>query len=325
MRCLNTRKAYREVGGTKFPYTHPCGYCKSCRINKREEWVLRMVLEYRQTPETYFVTLTYKQEDLPWSEPDDQGVIAPTLDKTDVQRFFKRLRKRVPGTQSIRYFLAGEYCAGHRPHYHALVYVNGKFPIKTDKHFNVIDSPVHQAWYCDTRVDCIPLLGEDDATKVARYIGGYIVKHANTPERAERHFNDGRLPEFSVQSRRPGIGFTAVEALADATRRKGILRDGSALVSGHTGDRLDTHLLRVGRKKLNMGRRLREKFLDALGTDDRSEISKAIDLQSKMVAKALSQDTDVELLQNLEDYHRATKKEIQHVRSKALPRPNRPR
>ncbi|WNK14050.1 MAG: replication initiator protein [Microvirus sp.] len=60
-----------------------------------------------------FTTLTYRDADL----PVDGG-----LDKEEVQRFWKRLRKQVE-PQKIRYYACGEYGEStFRPHYHVIIF-----------------------------------------------------------------------------------------------------------------------------------------------------------------------------------------------------------
>lgn len=57
-----------------------------------------------------FITLTYNQDNLPENR---------SVDKTELQRFFKRLRKKV----NFRYFACGEYGKQrNRPHYHAIIF-----------------------------------------------------------------------------------------------------------------------------------------------------------------------------------------------------------
>lgn len=63
--------------------------------------------------ENSFLTLTYNPENLP---PDWN------LQKTDFQKFMKRLRERYPGRE-ISYLMCGEYGERYaRPHYHACLF-----------------------------------------------------------------------------------------------------------------------------------------------------------------------------------------------------------
>jgi hypothetical protein len=59
-----------------------------------------------------FVTLTYDDDHLPNDEE---------LKKNDLQRYFKRLRKRING--QMKYYACGEYGERmNRPHYHAIIF-----------------------------------------------------------------------------------------------------------------------------------------------------------------------------------------------------------
>ena len=91
----------------------PCGQCMACRLNKQREKAMRIGHELQYHKESVFITLTYDPEHLP-----ENG----SLVKSDVQKFLKRLRKRL-GVERVRYFLCGEYGElGNRPHYHLIVF-----------------------------------------------------------------------------------------------------------------------------------------------------------------------------------------------------------
>lgn len=88
----------------------PCGKCIMCRKGKVNEWAYRLCLEKSIWKDASFITLTYNEENLP-----ENGLLV----KSDLQKFFKRLRKYV----DVRYFACGEYGSQFgRPHYHAIVF-----------------------------------------------------------------------------------------------------------------------------------------------------------------------------------------------------------
>lgn len=95
----------------------PCGKCAGCLKDKRKDWCNRMALElFAHDGVGSFVTLTYRDP------------APPCLVKSDVQKFFKRLRNvnrdfGVGLPSQLRYFACGEYGKKHhRPHYHAVVF-----------------------------------------------------------------------------------------------------------------------------------------------------------------------------------------------------------
>lgn len=87
---------------------------------KSREWIFRIKQEAKHSSSAYFVTLTYDDAYLIWSE---SGV--PTLSKQDVKDYIRALRKtqkKKGDLSTIRYFLAGEYAPEtHRPHYHIIL------------------------------------------------------------------------------------------------------------------------------------------------------------------------------------------------------------
>jgi len=99
---------------TGSPYIEvPCGKCIACRIQRTNEWVTRIMHEF----ETFkkigcFITLTSKDEELKYGKifnnncnniygfnlynnSDSNSIQYATLNKADLQKFFKRLRKNL--------------------------------------------------------------------------------------------------------------------------------------------------------------------------------------------------------------------------------------
>lgn len=91
----------------------PCGKCAACRRQRANEWTVRIVHEMASYEDSVFLTLTYDDERL----PADGNV-----DKAELAKFWKRLRKRVD-PRKIKYYACGEYGSLYgRPHYHAIVF-----------------------------------------------------------------------------------------------------------------------------------------------------------------------------------------------------------
>jgi len=86
----------------------------SCRLHYREEWTLRLLHESQYWDSCIFFTLTYDDKHLPDNE---------SLSISDLQKFFKRLRKRLKKERKIAYYASGEYGDKHdRPHYHVIMF-----------------------------------------------------------------------------------------------------------------------------------------------------------------------------------------------------------
>lgn len=91
----------------------PCGKCLNCRIARAREWSIRIMHEVDYHPANVFATLTYDDDHLPSDN---------SLKKSDLSRFWKRLRKDL-GDRRIKYFGCGEYGERFgRPHYHAIIF-----------------------------------------------------------------------------------------------------------------------------------------------------------------------------------------------------------
>lgn len=90
----------------------PCLHCIACRMSYSREWSTRLLHEASYHRKSCFITLTYSDENLPQNG---------SLDKSELQRFIKRLRFAL-GDQKIKYFACGEYGDdSDRPHYHAII------------------------------------------------------------------------------------------------------------------------------------------------------------------------------------------------------------
>lgn len=171
----------------------PCGQCMACRLNKSRDWATRCVLEAKMHEQNCFITLTYDDAHL----PSDYG-----LQKKDFTNFIKRLRKNTGA--KIRYYAAGEYGDLYsRPHYHACIF--GWKPddlvLYTVRNgINLyLSETLLKAWQYQGYVTV-----GDVTFESAAYVARYVTKKI-TGDRAEEYYC-GRQPEYTVMSRRPGIG-----------------------------------------------------------------------------------------------------------------------
>lgn len=99
------------------PLLLPCGRCSGCRLDRAKAWALRCSHEATNWERSSFLTLTYRDADLP---PNG------TLQYPDFQKFMKRLRiylKRDHGIKRVSYYMCGEYGEQlSRPHYHCILF-----------------------------------------------------------------------------------------------------------------------------------------------------------------------------------------------------------
>lgn len=183
---------------------HACGQCMNCRINRRRQWTARILLEglshEAQGLPVAWVTLTYSDDNLPLCARGS-GPILATLCPGDLQSLWKRMRKHLG---AFRYFAVGEYGdRTFRPHYHALVF--GLEAVFVEEYLQRDWESRHghtrtRPWRM-SEGSFRP--SDDTATARAAYCAHYVTKKMNGHDDPRL---EGRHPEFTRMSRRPGIG-----------------------------------------------------------------------------------------------------------------------
>lgn len=243
-------------------YSYPCGKCAACLITRRQEWTFRLLLELREYEYSYFITLTYDDSHLP-----EGG----NLLKRDAQLFLKRLRKRVG---KFRYFLCGEYGEKYgRAHYHAIIMSKEDFNLEfgTDKkgQIVIVNSAFHKAWSLDNRsigiVDVAVIPGREDQRRIASYVAGYVLKKLGV----ERE--DSLEKEFTLMSRKPGIGFKQLSGIVSAVERYST----KPIEAGGENESI-LYMVRFDGKKWPVSRTLRNEMIKQMGGDIRSDDEKRI-------------------------------------------------
>lgn len=161
-------------------YDVPCGKCSHCIKLRVSQWTFRLKQERKRSSSCLFTTLTYNDDFIPASK---EGYYS--LQKSDLQNFFKRLRK-YPDSKNLKYFAVGEYGSRfQRPHYHAILY-------------NTTSDDVRSAWSFQGQeigfVDAEPIKHDGGLLYCVSYIQG-LKPHEN------------RLPEFSLMSKHLGANY----------------------------------------------------------------------------------------------------------------------
>lgn len=166
----------RDIYGK--PVKVPCGSCITCRRTQATWWSHRIQHDVSALDRlgigSSFVTLTIESE------------TTPILRKSDLQKFFKRLRKRCPD-YPFRYVAIGDYGeTTFRPHYHALLL---GFP---PEHA----SAVRKSWK----------FGFADIEPIAAGNINYVVRYmqAQTPSQRQKFVDAGLQEPFSLKSRSIG-------------------------------------------------------------------------------------------------------------------------
>lgn len=193
----------RNSSFNAIPIRLPCGQCIGCRLERSRQWAVRCMHEKSLYDDNVFLTLTYNNDHLPADG---------TLVKRHLVLFMKRLRK-LKGA-GVRFYACGEYGeTTRRPHYHLLLF-NCDFE---DKRFYKNAKRGERLYTSEICSRLWPMgysvLGSVDFDSCA-YVARYIMEKRNGLL-AEKHYNwvdhDGVchsvIPEFTVMSRRPGIGW----------------------------------------------------------------------------------------------------------------------
>jgi len=107
----------------------PCGQCLECRSLSQNSWVTRLGFDlkdlYSRGGVAVFLTFTYNNECLPWSDFGFKGFArVPVFQRKDELSFLNKLKVytyRKYGKGSYKYFFCAEYGKfTKRPHYHGL-------------------------------------------------------------------------------------------------------------------------------------------------------------------------------------------------------------
>lgn len=201
-----------------------CGKCYNCRIKRITGWSFRIQEELKVSNTAYFITLTYDTHHVPIIG----GRYPMTLQKTDLQAFFKRLRyydsefktnyhpkaKKWDEPKKIKYYACGEYGGKkNRPHYHLIL-------------FNVIDiNSIYKAW--STAIvergitvgfhpfGIIDIDDDVNATNI-EYVLKYICKEDKGIGKSK---NDFRNTEFSLMSKGLGKDWITIDIETFYNRR----------------------------------------------------------------------------------------------------------
>lgn len=258
--------------------TVPCGKCIGCRLTYAKGWAIRCMHERQMHEDSCFVTLTFDEDHV----PADGNV-----DVRCVQLFMKRLRKECG---HVRYFFAGEYGGKFgRPHYHGLLF-GFDFSDKLLKAQRLGNFVYESALLSKLWPFGFHSIG-DVTFKSASYVARYCTKKATEVATSEtyrdvdagEHFlvdkRSGLLKraEFTVMSRRPGIGATWFDSFkSDVFPSDEVIYNGQSLrpprFYDYLLDRVDPDLL----ESMKLVRAQRVDFVD--NTQERLDVKQKVAL-----------------------------------------------
>lgn len=203
----------------------PCGRCIGCKMEKAKQWALRCDKEAQLHEQNCFLTLTFANQHLP---------VDYSVHPRHMQLFFKKLRKFIY-PRKVRFYLGAEYGDENlRPHYHVILF-NYDF---NDKIFYE-RTPRGDILYTSRNLSKLWPYGLATLGAVtfesAGYTARYSTKKITGPKASDYYLRVHPLhgficrvrPEFSLMSRRPGIGQGWIKKYADE-----VYRSDSVIVRG---------------------------------------------------------------------------------------------
>jgi hypothetical protein len=263
MSCLSPIKKTRRtaIGDTVTEF--PCGKCRGCLSRRRREWTARILLESFLHSFTWFVTLTYSDENIP-----EHG----SLRKEDYQKWMKRLRKKLDKRKKkIRYYGCGEYGEKtNRPHYHAIIFGNLDVRINNEGHYY---SPDIESTWID--VESGSPLGHHQISifneNRAAYCAGYTTKKLDSASQLSASV-PWFEPEFTLMSKNPGIGLEYGARLYNSIASKGAgIKD-----TNQRGDtEIDLKSIKIGKSFYPLSRTLKQRIIDHAGGESKTDTQKA--------------------------------------------------
>lgn len=177
----------KSVKGHQYLYKSrmvPCGHCDEDFLAKAKEWSRRCLMECKNSPHNWFLTLTF-----------DDRFCPGKLDKKDVSDFLKRLRSYLG--DGVRFFACGELgTKSKRPHYHMILFnceLKDLYPAEPTSNL-CCSKLINRIWpYGMHRLGPV-------TQETCNYVARYTAKKVGD--------KDG----FLLMSRRPGIGFDYLKA-----------------------------------------------------------------------------------------------------------------
>ena len=202
MACSNPFYRYNKYSGS---YSRiPCGWCISCRIDKRTYFQDRFEFDFFKKFNCVgtFGCITYDDNHLPFGFFDD----LPSLRKKHMVDFWKRVRSYMSYhkidnnllRKDFKHYTVGEYSDDGRPHYHFIA-------IGLD--YRLAEDLYSKCWDKSVIIDSRPILN-----------GGmsYVLKYLDKQEHGDlldKYFDAGIEPPFLINSHKVGDGLYRKENL----------------------------------------------------------------------------------------------------------------
>lgn len=205
--------------------TIPCKKCWACQLNYSAEWATRIMLEAKEHPNNYFITLTYDDLHLPIAEKieteteiyENDGTWNGTLYDHDMKKFLNSLRQYFHRKKhdGIKYFYAGEYgSTTGRPHFHIILL---NCPLDPKQFYDPHIDDNFKAHWKSNEIEKFWKEGIIDICECewscAAYVARYCTKKISYKTDKTEYYKQGKMPEYVRMSK--GIGFNYLKKNID--------------------------------------------------------------------------------------------------------------
>ena len=213
--------------------TVPCGKCEACLSLKSQRLMSKIDDEAQQHSDVFFVTLTFDDSHIPSIDvsslelelqPWYENYLASDtyrsvygdkiyhLSVSDLQLFFKRLRKKIYDyftandleVPRIRYYACGEYgCTSFRPHNHLLLFFD------CPELALVLERFIREAWSINVGSTFTPIyesIGNIRCERVANSCSSYVSSYCTSLSQLPSILQHSDFAPFHLQSSRPALG-----------------------------------------------------------------------------------------------------------------------
>lgn len=202
----------------------PCGHCYACQTIRRNEWDLRLRVQFMNSEYAAFVTLTYEDRYLPY-----MGIVS--ID--DHQKFIGTLRSKARDVK-FRYYCVGEYGETFgRPHMHYLLFfdkdidivrlVNESWPFGFTDVGDVTNKSIHYVtkWHINPK----NRIGESREihgfSKMSKGVGADLLDQLTVKNIRPTYCLDGkRLPVSRYYRKKLGFVVADCESLVEYIARR---------------------------------------------------------------------------------------------------------
>lgn len=211
-------------------YKVPCHSCDECLLERAKSKAQQLIIENydRKDPSgSWFLTLTYDDAHMPYNEVyDKKGNLISVEEslppknpklyehKADRQKCIKTFidnlayhAKTKYADEKIMWFYCGEYGGTtKRPHFH-MIELGLHIPITELKFYQQRDGYILYEWIEGEKIwkNGYVIVGQFTA-ETAAYVAGYVLKKQSKKKQNWIYEQQGKIPEYTGQSRYPAIG-----------------------------------------------------------------------------------------------------------------------